>query len=371
MFRHAEFFAENGITEHFFAGEASPAGSFKEEAEALLAEYISSAARHGCSLESEMLLRFHLSDITNQAPFLKELLNGKSSFISIVGQPPANGGRIALEAWHWCGSKLKQLHDGALECVTKNYRILWFQMPDPAVAGSAEQTSGEFEALKRMLAFHQGTVEANTVRTWLYCRDVDNNYRGLVAARNEFFAANGLSSSTHFIASTGIEGQMARPSRLVQMDSVNWMNLRRGQQIYLSAPAMLSPTALYGVSFERGTRLVLGDRSHYFISGTASIDAEGQVVHPFNVEKQTERLVENVSALLESSGGTLGDLKWATVYLRDPADASRVLHILEKRLVPDLPLVAVRAPVCRPAWLVEMECVAVNAKGDSAFAPFS
>lgn len=37
MFRHAEFFAENGITEHFFAGEASPAGSFKEEAEALLA----------------------------------------------------------------------------------------------------------------------------------------------------------------------------------------------------------------------------------------------------------------------------------------------------------------------------------------------
>ena len=38
MFRHAEFFAENGITEHFFAGEASPAGSFKEEAEALLEE---------------------------------------------------------------------------------------------------------------------------------------------------------------------------------------------------------------------------------------------------------------------------------------------------------------------------------------------
>lgn len=120
MFRHAEFFAENGITEHFFAGEASPAGSFKEEAEALLAEYISSAARHGCSLESEMLLRFHLSDITNQAPFLKELLNGKSSFISIVGQPPANGGRIALEAWHWCGGKLKQMQEGVLEVVLKN-----------------------------------------------------------------------------------------------------------------------------------------------------------------------------------------------------------------------------------------------------------
>ena len=371
MFRHSEFSTGNGgIAEHFFSGVSAPGKDFAAEAEALFKAYHAFLATHGCSLESEILLRFHLSDVTNQMPFLCELIKGRSSFISVVGQPPACGSRIALEAWHWCGSKLKQLHDGALECVTRNYKILWFQTPDPAVAGSAEQTSGEFEALKRMLASHQGTVEANTVRTWLYCRDVDNNYRGLVAARNEFFAANGLSSSTHFIASTGIEGQMARPSRLVQMDSVNWMNLRRGQQIYLSAPAMLSPTALYGVSFERGTRLVLGDRSHYFISGTASIDAEGQVVHPFNVEKQTERLVENVSALLESSGGTLGDLKWATVYLRDPADASRVLHILEKRLVPDLPLVAVRAPVCRPAWLVEMECVAVNAKGDPAFAPF-
>ncbi|MEI3003912.1 MAG: hypothetical protein V8T87_04735 [Victivallales bacterium] len=38
-FRHAEFFAENGITEHLFAGEASPAGTFKRrEAELVLAE---------------------------------------------------------------------------------------------------------------------------------------------------------------------------------------------------------------------------------------------------------------------------------------------------------------------------------------------
>ena len=371
MFRHSEFSTgDGGITEHFFTGVSARGNDFAEEAEALFKEYHTILASHGCSLESEILLRFHLSDVTNQTPFLCELINGRSSFISIVGQPPACGSRIALEAWHWCGSKLKQLHDGALECVTRNYKILWFQTPDPAVAGSAKQTADEFEALKRGLAPYRGTVEANTVRTWLYCRDVDNNYGGLVAARNEFFAANGLSTSTHFIASTGIEGQMAKPSRLVQMDSINWINLKDGQRIYLSAPAMLSPTALYGVSFERGTRLVLGDRSHYFISGTASIDAQGQVVHPFNVKKQAGRLVENVAALLESSGGTLADLKWATVYLRDPADASSVLRVLKKRLPPELPLVVVRAPVCRPAWLVEMECVAVNAKGDPAFAPF-
>ena len=253
----------------------------------------------------------------------------------------------------------------------KNYKVLCFKTPDPVVSDSAKQTVYEFESLKRGLSVYNATVEANTVRTWLYCRDVDNNYAGLVMARNEFFAGNGLSTSTHFIASTGIEGQMEKPSRLVKMDSLNYTELRQGQQIYLSAPEMLSPTALYGVSFERGTRLVLGDRSHYFISGTASIDSRGQVVHPYDVTKQTERLVDNVAALLESSAGTLSDLKWATVYLRDPADAALVRSVLARRLPAELPFVIVRAPVCRPAWLVEMECVAVNHQGNPAFAPLS
>ena len=48
---------------------------------------------------------------------------------------------------------------------------------------------------------------------------------------------------------------------------------------------------LYKGTFEQGTRLVPGDRSLCFISGTASIDSKGQVVHPFDVTKQTERLV--------------------------------------------------------------------------------
>ena len=143
MFRHSEFSTgDGGIAEHFFAGVSAQGKDFAEEAEALFREYHSILASHGCSLESEILLRFHLSDVTNQTPFLCELIKGRSSFISIVGQPPACGSRIALEAWHWCGSKLKQLHDGALECVTRNYKILWFQTPDPAVAGSAKLRRG-------------------------------------------------------------------------------------------------------------------------------------------------------------------------------------------------------------------------------------
>ena len=152
MFRHSEFHAEKGgIAEHFFAGVPAPGDDFTGEARALLAEYRSVAERHACSQESEILLRFHLSDVTNQAPFLRELIKDRSSFVSIAGQPPACGSRIALEAWHWCGGKCKQLKEGSLDCVTRNYRVLWFRMQDSAVAGSAKQTAAEFEALKRSL----------------------------------------------------------------------------------------------------------------------------------------------------------------------------------------------------------------------------
>lgn len=153
------------------------------------------------------------------------------------------------------------------------------------------------------------------------------------------------------------------------MDSLNWFGLCAGQQNYLCAPAMLSPTALYGVSFERGTRVVFGDRSHCFISGTASIDHAGKVVHLQDVERQAVRMLDNIEALLKSSGGSLADVKWGTLYLRDSADAEAVRAVVDARLPKGIPYVTVRAPVCRPSWLVEMECVAVNSCGNPSYPP--
>ncbi len=364
MIRHSEFkLPENPAEEHFFAGTAHQGAGFEEEASSLFADYAEETAAHGCSETSEILLRIHLSDITNQMPVLRRLLAGRSTFLSVQGQPPANGSRIALEAWHWRGCEKRMLSSLCEELRFNGSEVFFFRTADSMHSGSFAQTEYEFETLKQFLSEHDATVEANTVRTWLYCRDVDNNYAGLVRARNEFFARNGLSAETHFIASTGIEGQHALPSRLVSMDSINWAGLRPGQMVYLKAEHMLSPTALYGVSFERGTRLRLKDRSHYYISGTASIDSNGQVVHPGDVRRQTERMIGNITALLESSAGALSDLRCATVYLRDPADADAVSAILEQHLPANLPYVIVRAPVCRPAWLVEMECIAVNGNG--------
>ncbi|MBR2345767.1 MAG: hypothetical protein IKA71_08305 [Lentisphaeria bacterium] len=369
LFNHSCFIPDgNGITEYFFAASISAGENFSTDAVSLLKAYDEYIREHGCSENSEVLLRFHLSDITNQTPVLDELLKCRQSFISIVGQPPASG-RIALESWHWCGTGLsKNFRQSSMQIAMQNYSPVWFKKSQLDSSGSFDQTAEEFDALENFLRARNGCVADHTVRTWLYCRDVDNNYAGLVKARNEFFAGIGLTGKTHFIASTGIEGHMPEVNRLVKMDSLSYPGALQSQMHYLSAPEMLSPTTLYGVSFERGTRMIFGDRSHLFISGTASIDKEGMVVHPGDVLRQTSRMMDNVEALLQCGDAQLSDVRIATLYLRDIADAPAVTAMVKTRLGNTVPLTAVKAPVCRPAWLVELECIAINTNGSKNFA---
>ena len=351
MIRHAQFISPaNGVEEHFFAGDAGCASDFGTDLDRLLPELDEALRAHRCGPEDIFLLRFHLSDPANQAALLRRKLAGRNAFISIVGQPPLNA-RAAAECW--CIKAWRQM---------KNCTPCWFQTA-AVKEGSYAQTAAEFAELDAFLRSRGLDMELNTVRTWLYCRDVDNNYAGLVKARNDCFARKNLTAQTHFIASTGIEGQCEDPHRLVRMDTLNFGGLRREQIQFLYAADHLSPTALYGVSFERGTRLRWGDRSHCIISGTASIDREGQVLFTADVRRQTRRVVENIAALLAEADAGIGDIKWGTLYLRDIADAAVVRDELAKGgLGPELPLVILKAPVCRPSWLVELECLAVKAE---------
>ena len=89
------------------------------------------------------------------------------------------------------------------------------------------------------------------------------------------------------------------------------------------------------------------------------------VMHPGDVVKQTERMLENITTLLANANMTWQDVKTGTVYLRDAADAEAVASVLNKQLPEGLPRIMVHAPVCRPGWLVEMECFGVRSQTHS------
>ena len=111
---------------------------------------------------------------------------------------------------------------------------------------------------------------------------------------------------------------------------------------------------------ERGTAIEYGDRVHALISGTASIDNRGQIVYPGDIIKQTGRMWENISALLDEAGMDIdADTASMNVYLRDTADYATVRKLFDERF-PNRPKNILLAPVCRPGWLIEMECMAVK-----------
>lgn len=358
---------------------ATPAasGGFDEQLRSLEAVYARSLAALGLDGASAVFRRVFLSDAANQEHRVRDSRLGSGDgplALSIVQQPPLPARKIALWAYH-----VKEraplakapapggvaLRRGALEHV-------WTAGLGGAgapAAGSAAQTREAFDAYEGLLAERRTTLADGVVRTWLFVQGIDRNYQGMVDARRELFAARGLTADTHFIASTGIEGRCADHRRVVLCDAYAIAGLDPRQVDYLTAPRQLGPTAMYGVTFERGTRVRHGDRSHVLISGTASIDPEGRTVHVGDVRRQVERTLDNVDGLLADAGAAPEHVAQMLVYLRDPADVAAVEAAVSAR-APSTPALYLLAPVCRPSWLVEIECIAIVPGAEPRWQPF-
>lgn len=312
--------------------------------------------------------RYFLSDVTNQTD---ELMERERLFpycaLSIVQQAPMNGTKIALWAWLQTGVQTQVLPSGLFEARHNAYRQLLGANQCNRAANSEYQTRLIFRDYIMQLTDAGCTLATNCLRTWIFVQNVDVNYPGVVKARKEVFATQNLTEETHFIASTGIEGRYFDPMVFVTMDTYAVSGISPEQIRYLYAPDHLNRTYEYGVTFERGTAVTYGDRHHIFISGTASIDRYGEIVHPGDVMKQASRMIENIEALLKEADATLADIMQAIIYIRDTADYARVKQYMDAHH-PNLPHIIVRAPVCRTGWLVEIECTAVTDKGDKRFA---
>lgn len=293
--------------------------------------------------------KIFLSDAQNQyqqlieSDLYQQLLS--SSAITIVEQPPLSGAKIEL--------LLKTTADSSHHI----FQSLRLSEAETHATNSYMQTVMLFEKYIKMIAGTGMDLPTHLVRTWIYVSDIDVNYAGVVKARNDIFRRYGLTAETHFIASTGIGGRTSERYASVAIDFLTMPEIKEEDKLYLKALDHLNPTHEYGVAFERGTRVTLPDNYQYFISGTASIDKFGHVVYLGDVRRQTERLLENIDALLHDGEASLEDVRYFIVYLRDLSDYPFVNQYMQERF-PDKPTVIVEAKVCRPQWLIEMECVA-------------
>ena len=325
------FTGANEVDEHHIILHASNSEStFQQQLDAILDAYqdILSNKLPGTVA---VFKRYFLSDAANQADDVAAA-DTSDCAKSIIQQAPLDGTKIGMWVYLIKGVQTRYLTSELYEVKHGAYRHLW--------NGSAHNLAANSEYQSRLL-FNEYTMHFT----------------------------QGLTNNTHFIASTGIGGRQADPNVLTQMDNYAIAGIQPQQIRYLYAPTHLNRTSDYGVSFERGTCVDYGDRSHVFISGTASINNKGEVVFAKDIVKQTQRMWENVEALLKEAECTFNDIAQIIVYLRDPSDYNVVSKLFRQKF-PEKPYIIVLAPVCRPNWLIEMECMAVRKNSNAAFECF-
>ena len=292
-----------------------------------------------------VFVRFFLSDAQNQADALRAALDArfKDVAVSIVEQPPLDGSRVAA---------LVQTSPRKSSFLFHSLRLTEDEAKGLDAYAQARLLFDKYLHIIRPMGLE---LKTHCVRTWIYVRDIDANYAGLVKARNDVFAEEGLNHQTHYIASTGIGGATESQHAVVAIDFLTRPDIKEEDKTYLKALSHLSPTHDYGVAFERGVQLSDG---HIYISGTASIDHKGKVLHQGDVLAQADRLLENISALLQEGGSSLEQVPYFIVYLRDISDYALVDAYMQQRF-PHVPRILLEARVCRPSWLIEMECEVV------------
>ncbi len=395
--RSSRFTNHQGVEEIHWVIRPTQYATFETQLKWIELAYQRVLENHNLTAASAIWRRFLCSDLINQEETLNK--HAFSSFespdspcaVSWVGQAPAMPSKVTLWAYHINDpsakldkklilSPLSTTEEKSTQHAKNTFHTLGLKrgslthywstgMIHPNRDSSYRQTQKIFSDYLSFLEQHNMRLANHVIRTWFFVQNVDSNYAGLVQARNEIFDDHNLTADSHYIASTGIEGVYTSPNTKILLDSYAIAGIMPEQISYLQARDHLSPTNLYGVAFERGTAVAYRDRTHLFISGTASINKIGETIHCNDVIQQLNRTLENIQALLQEKNATLDDLQIIIVYLRDTCDQGIIRkHIIDH--FPHTPFEIVTAPVCRPNWLIEIEGLAIIRSDNPTFPAF-
>ena len=135
----------------------------------------------------------------------------------------------------------------------------------------------------------------------------------------------------------------------------------------VSAPGTLNEAYDYPKpsSFSRALRLDIKGVTILLISGTASVDENGNTVHVGDFRAQCWRTYQNITGLLEAEGASWKDIVRTTCYLRDierdyeAFNEIRTQFFKEQGLNPLPASTGIQAILCRPDLLIEIEAIAI------------
>ncbi len=236
------------------------------------------------------------------------------------------------------------------------------QAEGDAPTGAADEASRMFDRAATTLQTH-GHAYTDVVRTWIYVRRILDWYDDFNRVRTDFHTRHGIDGRQDgrpFPASTAIQGCSSKNEECV----MDLLSIRASESSELRIHPILGSRRqgrafAYGSGFSRAMSVSIENRQTVFVSGTASIDRNGKTAHPEDYQGQAVETLLSIAALLDEQGGGLRDIACGTLFYKNDEmlavydDVARLLGLEE------LPLIRVRADVCRAELAVEIEAVAL------------
>ncbi len=281
-------------------------------------------------------------------------------------------GDSICEVWHGSG-ELTQGHCGAI-----HYRhdedalfgvIELSEALFPAGADKTPLQQAAESAYRQIFALLDTLRYPYLFRCWNYITDINahsfglERYRQFNLGRQDAFLAHGRDVIGNVPAASALGSSQVPLTIAFLAGRVAPLNIENPRQVsacqYPQQYGPCSPT------FSRASLVRLGHEEVLFVSGTASIVGHA-TMHTENVVAQTRETMTNIEAVLaeanrlaSQSGFTLSSLHYK-VYVRHPADLTRI-HAELLRCVGDrLKAVYLQADVCRQDLLLEIEATSAH-----------
>ena len=192
-------FSPAGAEEIHLLVKPEPQGNFAAQLAAILRAQQLFLAENQLPGDALVFSRYFVSDYANQTEVLN-LIKAHSPAgvrlpaLSIVQQPLLTGPKVAVWS-HIIHDKNQSVSNSSvldghsLLLERGGYRHLWSArlLANDLAPDSFGQTDQLFRDYHRLLAQNGFSLKDDCLRTWLFVKDIDFNYHGVVFARRKFF----------------------------------------------------------------------------------------------------------------------------------------------------------------------------------------
>jgi enamine deaminase RidA (YjgF/YER057c/UK114 family) len=198
-------------------------------------------------------------------------------------------------------------------------------------------------------------------RTWMWLKDILSWYDDFNHVRTKFFTERrliGAGTRQSMPASTGI-GLGPADGANCAMDLIAVLEPTDCTQ-YLQAAGKQQCALEYGSAFSRAARSIMPAGEAVFVSGTASIDADGATTHIGDASGQISTTIGNVRAVLADMNCKDEDVVQVVAYCKT-TEVEKIFNASKGAL--DWPWLTGICDICRPDLLFEIEATAMPKQG--------